>query len=80
MCRQLAMSSKVGLNDQIDIPNRACQVMYVNRPGIFMKVAPIIPEDAKLHKDHRDEHPFVKSFIFTHCGSWLRSAINLSNS
>jgi len=66
MSRQLPMSSKVRLNDQVDIPSGACQIMYVDRPGVIRKVAPIIPEDAKLHEDHRDYHPFVEASIFIH--------------
>src|SRR5688572_29631120 len=66
MYRHLAMCSKVGLNDQIDIPNRTCQIMDMNRPCIIIKVAPIVSEDAKLHEDHWDYHPFVQGFILTH--------------
>src|SRR5688572_27161095 len=55
----LAMSSKIGLNDQIDIPNCTCPVMYMHRPGVLRKISPIILVDPQLHNDHWDYHPYV---------------------
>jgi hypothetical protein len=45
--------------------------MSMDRPCIFRKIAPIIPEDAKLHEDHRDDHPFVEGFVLIHVYRWF---------
>src|SRR5689334_21213155 len=57
------MRCKIRLNDKVDIPDRACPVMYMHRPCIISKITPVIFEDAELHEEHWDQHPFVKAFI-----------------
>jgi hypothetical protein len=62
----LTMRSKIGLNYQVDIPNGTCPVMYMDRPCIIRKIAPIIFQDAQLHDNHWEEHPFEEGFILIH--------------
>ncbi len=60
------MSGQVGLQDKKKIPCSAGPVMNMNSPCIVGKIAPVIFKNPQLHEDHRDDHPFVKAFIFIH--------------